>query len=100
MSDQVKCFALIPVKLTGINPYLKEVLQTNCSDKMTRPLMLSTIVFLMKVGGSHWHFGAVDLQKVSGCQRIVACSGCMKRAGAFLTFQSPNLRVPPVPFQN
>lgn len=60
--------------------------------------MLSVIVFLMKVGGSHWHFGAVDLQKVSGFQRTVACSGCMKSAGVFFIFQFPNLKVPPIPF--
>uniref|UniRef100_A0A8C3JZ83 C-type lectin domain-containing protein n=1 Tax=Calidris pygmaea TaxID=425635 RepID=A0A8C3JZ83_9CHAR len=40
------------------------------------------------------YFGAVDqwFSVVSGFQSIVACLGCMKRAGVFLTFQSPNLR--------
>lgn len=62
--------------------------------------MLSVIVFLMKVGRSLWYFGAADLQKVSGFQRTIACSGCMKSAGVFLIFQSPNLKVPPIPFRN
>lgn len=51
--------------------------------------MLFTVVFLMNVGGSCCHFGAVDLQKVYGFQRTIACLGCMKRAGVFLTVRPP-----------